>query len=143
VTNGDYIDIKSTLYAIDNRDFICGECQGKYIGRSDGDAMLEKLKAAKGCETLRPIPVHSIDTIDGKESLKFRKCIGNFFNYEVVSLLEMQRQYDKGALPFPGALSQQPNKIIEAFNIIASYRFDRAERERKRLEAEARSRRGR
>lgn len=143
VTNEEYIQIKSTLHAIDNRDYICGDCQGKYSNRADGAQMLEKVKIAKGCEAMRPMPIHSIDTFDGKESIKFKNCIGNYFSYEVVALWEMQRQFEKGVMPYPGSLSEQPNKVIEAFNVIGAYRADRTERDRKRLEMEAKKRRGR
>jgi hypothetical protein len=105
--------------------------------------MTQKSRDVKGCFEVKKKPMHTIMISEGKESIKFSKCIGNFFDLSVLSLMEMQRQYDKGVLPFPGSLSQQPNKVIEAFAVIERYKFEKLERDRKQKELKERGKRGR
>jgi len=63
----------------------------------------------------------------GFENLEFRNF--NFY-YNLFS------QYEKGVLPYPGSLTDQPNKIIEVFNVFQSLNLEyekrnRAEQEKK------------
>jgi hypothetical protein len=142
LTNAEYVRIKATLYAIDHEEFKCGDCLSKYADRSDHESQTERMRKLKGCQEFKPTPIHSISTLDMRERIHFRKCIGNYFDFEVLTLIEMQRQYEKGVLPYSGGMADQPNKIIEAFIAIEAYRFDKAERDRKKRESELK-RRGR
>lgn len=144
VNNADYIAILATLTAIDNKEkFYCETCLGKYCGRPDEKAMTQKNRELKGCFGIKKNPIHTLSVSEGKDSIKFSTCVGNFFDWTVLSLLEMQRLYDKGILPYPGSLSNQPNKIIEAFTVIEKYKYEKAERDRKTRELKERGKRGR
>jgi hypothetical protein len=142
LTNQDYIAIRSTLHALDNRDFYCDDCLSKYEGRRDADEMSKRARELKGCETVKNSVIHTVSSLTGKESILFRTCIGNFFDHSVIPLLEMEKQYQKGVLPYPGSLSEQPYKIIEAFRVIEHYRYEKLERDRKAREQKEK-RRGR
>jgi hypothetical protein len=137
LTNNDYIELKATLYAIDNRDFYCHDCLNKYAHRPDYETMTARTRELKGCFSVKERPIATVD------ELKFFKCVGNFFRSEVLTLLEMQGRYEKGILPYPGSLSEQPNKVIEIFAAIEQYKREKLEQERKRLELKERGRRGR
>jgi hypothetical protein len=45
-------------------------------------------------------------------------CPGNFTNSSVDYYLDLFIKYESGMLPFKGGIPEQPNKIIELFNII-------------------------
>lgn len=138
------MEILSTLTAIDEKKFYCEKCLSKYSGRADYETMTQKSRDLKGCFGVKPNPIHAIPlSADGSEAIRFSTCIGNFFSGTILSFSEMQRQYEKGVLPFPGSLLQQPNKIIEIFGVISKYKMDRVERDRKAKDAEDRRKRGR
>lgn len=55
------------------------------------------------------------------ENAKYYSCIGNFVK-PIDYLVESFVQYEKGIMPFEGGILEQPNKIIEVFNIISQLR---------------------
>jgi hypothetical protein len=137
LTNDDYISIRATLHAIDNREFYCHSCLNKYANRPDAESMTQRMRELKGCFSIKEKPIATVD------ELKFYKCVGNFFRGEVLTLLEMQGRYERGILPYPGSLSEQPNKLIECFSAIDNYKQEKLAQERKRIEMQERGRRGR
>ena len=73
-------------------------------------AKTERNRTAKGCFKLG-VKSYTIDNI------LYKSCIGNYvapidFYIEAFSL------YEKGMLPYLGTLGEQPNKIIEIFQVI-------------------------
>lgn len=61
----------------------------------------------------------------------------NNLNYPLLGyVLALFSQYDKGVLPFPGAMSEQPSKIIEIFDVLEQLKFEHQEKTRKKLEKE-------
>lgn len=71
------------------------------------------------------------------EGFRINKCLGNFTSKEVYSYFEMHRFYEKGVMPFSGAMSDQPAKLIELMNIIGQLKNEKLkeieERERKKM----------
>lgn len=130
------------MTAIDNREFYCDDCLSKYSTRKDAKEITQKSRDMKGCFGVKKTAMHKIVTDGGKSGIQFSTCIGNFFDLTVLSLLEMQRQYEKGILPFKGSLAEQPNKVIEAFGVIEKYKYDKAERERQLRQLKERGKRG-
>lgn len=62
-------------------------------------------------------------------NVHFKKGVDSFnvdyFNF-VIAAFDI---YDKhGVLPYPGSLSEQPNKIIEIFNVLSSLKQERDQR---------------
>lgn len=136
---GDWIEIKATLHALDHRNFICSECLNTYNGRKDADMMTAKLRASKGCEVDDGPVLHRLT--GGAE---FSRCVGNYFDQTALGLIRMHRAYELGVLPFPGSLSEQPSKVMDAFSVIDSHRAEvRAEQAKKQEMAMKRVRRGR
>jgi len=96
--------------------------------RSDGEMMGKKMRTAKGCWEAFPKVIHHIGEIG------FKRCIGNYTSEGIYSWVEAHSLYEKGVLPFPGALMDQPNKVIEIFQCIASAKHEKMEADRKAAE---------
>lgn len=121
------MEIKATLYALDNRHFICGECLNTYRGRLDEEPMIERLRQSKACRDVRPTPIHTIN-----REINFSTCIGNFFSSQIAQWYEPYRQYQNGILPFPGSMSEQPNKVIELFRLFGAHEAEKTEQQIKK-----------
>jgi hypothetical protein len=124
LTYREWIELKATLHAIDNREFICGECKSRYRGRQDEAEMTEKSRQIKGCYGIAERVLHHIN-----REIFFSQCVGNFFNFAAIGFLEMHHQYERGIMPYPGSLSDQPSKIIEIFRIIDAHKRDKIKQE--------------
>jgi len=133
----DYVGLKSTLHAIDNPRFQCSKCIKQFSGRRDEKEMLLRDKQGKACDFIANETRHHINY-----ELKFKRCIGNFFDYGAVHMLTLYNKYEKGMLPFNGCLSDQPNKIIEVFNIIESYKSERMIQEQNKQKQRSRMAQG-
>jgi hypothetical protein len=75
-----------------------------------------KYRESKGCFAPRPMVVHKIG------DLHFKSCIGNFFDYSVISLMDAHDKLDKGILPFEGSYMDQPAKVMDIFKIIHNHK---------------------
>lgn len=115
LTNREWIAIKATMHAIEDRRFYCDDCLNKYSNRRDGADMLEKARQTKNCYGRPGSYIHNID-----QEIFFSKCIGNYFSPKIASLIGMNELYQKGCMPMPGSLFDQPSKLIEAFGVIES-----------------------
>lgn len=109
-----------------NEEYRCSKCIRRFDGRKDKEEMLKKAKEAKGCETEKTIYVHRIDEVN------FRKCPGNFINGSSFYFYELFVRFKEGILPFQGSYEEQPNKIIECFNIIEEWNNKRIEDQEKK-----------
>lgn len=86
----------------------------QYFGKQK-EKMLEKRRRIKGCWG-NPASPYQI------ENIQFNSCIGNFSSYDAQYIIDMYMAYDKGMIPFPGSISEQPAKLLEAFDMIKSFR---------------------
>jgi hypothetical protein len=133
VTINEWVEIRSTLTAIDQDKFNCMKCQAKYESRADGEQMLAKVKANMGCTEMKQQPIHKI----GAE-VSFRSCIGNFVKPQVYALISAHHRYTQGVMPYAGGYMEQPAKIMDVFGIIDQHRAEVAELEREKAERAAR-----
>lgn len=115
ITQDDYILLKSTLNVLDNQDYQCEKCLVKYKRHNDYKNMTVKLRRLRGCEVKSDRANISMD------DLSYRRCPGNYYSRSCVSLIETYQYFDKGILPYEGPLSDQPNKVIEAYKIIGNH----------------------
>ena len=127
----EWIDLKTTMIAMDNEKFQCIKCQSKYVGDR-----LKDVQRLLHCKTKSPTP---IQILGDENEFSFYTCPGNFFCYACMELVHAFVMYEKGALPHPGSLFDQPNKIIEAFNVIASHRHAKLERDLAKQKRESKS----
>jgi hypothetical protein len=94
--------------------------------------MLAKVQANMGCKGMKETPIHKIG-----DELRFRSCIGNFVSPQVFPLLNVYRMYERGVMPYPGGVMEQPAKIIDVFQTIENHRAEAQERERAKANAGA------
>lgn len=66
--------------------------------------------------------VHSLN-------IKFSRPLEEFKTPMFGFLLTLYRRYSDGVLPYPGALANQPSKIIEIFNTLESVELEFREKE--------------
>lgn len=122
----EYSALKTTLHVLDNKRFQCGVCLSQYEGRLDAEEMLSKRRKLEGCfGDTRPIEYKFDD-------IKYRTCPGNVFDTSSLFVVDLYRQFQKGILPYPGSLVDQPSKIMEAFNVIDAYNNKRMIEEQKK-----------
>lgn len=79
--------------------------------------MTQAMRINKGCFGISDRRLHHIDN-----EIYFKTCIGNFFSSWVLHYLELFSRFSAGMLPFPGAISEQPSKVMEIFRVIETYR---------------------
>lgn len=115
------VTLSATLHAIDDERFRCSKCP-------------ETRRTGKYCEK------SSENVIFKLGNLGFRKCPGNWFSFSALNLIEMQSLFEQGVMPYPGALADQPNKIIEVFRQIASHKAEIKEKRMREAELRAKSR---
>ena len=130
--------MKSTLYALNERRFMCGECISKDAHRPD---LLEKKQRQMACaEPASDWGLHKI--VDDDVTYSFKRCIGNYFNQSVLNWMSIYRAYEKGILPYPGSYQDQPNKALEVLGIIDSTknveRIKKIEADKRRMQSQAR-----
>lgn len=70
------------------------------------------VRGEHGCDTMSDIPIYQIDNI------QFNTCPCNYRHPHMEFIMQAEAAYDKGILPFPGALIDQPAYIIEAIQLI-------------------------
>jgi len=73
-------------------------------------AKTQRKRQSKGCYEIG-VKAYRI------ENFKYTNCIGNH-TVPVDFITEAFTMYEKGFLPFPGTLGEQPAKIIEIFELI-------------------------
>ena len=111
---GEYVFLLAALEArLEPKKFNCFKCAASYKTEKN-----KKIKRkSKGCYDYST-KVYRV------ENILYKTCIGNY-NTSIDFYLEAFSMYEKGVLPFKGTLANQPNKLIEIFNIIELRRQDK------------------
>jgi hypothetical protein len=117
ISDVEWISLKATLHAIENQELFCDNCLAR---GKDNPAAAEKFRAVRGCETPAVQTVYSLDN----DRLKFKRCVGNYVSSGIVKWVSLSDQYAKGIMPFRGALTDQPAKVIELFSLIETWRSE-------------------
>lgn len=103
-----------------DKELSCGDCQKKYATRPQQFEF-------KGCTKLVEHVVYKFD--DGTQ---FHKCPGNLANQSAMYWLSVHAHYDKGFLPFPGSVMDQPAKAMEIISLISGLNAEQQLQEAKR-----------
>ena len=132
ISTYEYIKIVSTVEAILDKRFNCFNCQNMYSEKQDYEKRREtyiqhtrKKREGQSCFSINKRCIYQL------ENIKYYTCVGNFYDKSVCCLYEMFILYEKGVLPYAGALVDQPAKIIEIFQLIGGLRSSKAERLKK------------
>lgn len=76
----------------------------------------EDAKKGFGCDEIREKAIIPITHYEHR--IDFYTCPGNFYTQSVCELLFIKEQFDKGVMPYGGALMEQPAKFIETMRLI-------------------------
>lgn len=98
--------------------------------------MTANSRASKFCTSLSPENTFIAEL----DFIKFRTCPGNFTRPEILSWLTAFQRYKAGVLPYPGALLDQPNKVIELFDILQAEETKRDIERAKELQRQQKAR---
>jgi len=132
MTAYDKITISANFYSIASNKFQCSSQVSKLAERIGYDKAKERISITNGCGNLAEKHRYEIDGI------RYHKCLCDYLNPYMGFLLEIHNQYDKGVMPFPGSLSEQPAKIIEILNRISAIKSDYLEYNTKEQEKNGR-----
>jgi hypothetical protein len=139
LTAEEYVYTRATLHAMDNRKFRCEDCLSQFAGHQAEKEMLEKAQALNVCKDVIDTPRF---VIGKQQDLKFYTCIGNFYRHEIAQMFRWFLQYEQGVMPFQGAFSDQPNKIIEIFSVMEEYRNDKLDEIKRTEKRKSRMKKG-
>lgn len=128
MTLSEVIALRSTLVAAGNPRFQCESCLEK-----ESDAA----RVVKGCE------VNSSARVVSFKHLHLRRCPANFATQGMINWVESHTLFRQGVMPFPGALMDQPNKVIELFRVVEDFRAEKAAAEAQRARLKKGMQRGR
>lgn len=112
VTHLELLQILCTIESIEDKRWNCGHCLGEHKDKPKVTLAKQKRKGCFGDENLTYT----------MEQYRLKTCPGNFVVPWVFEYIEMYFNYQRGILPYPGALSEQPAKIMEIFAIIGQKR---------------------
>lgn len=57
-------------------------------------------------------------------NMKFTEHLSRYQYPLMAYVLALHEQFEKGVMPYPGSLSDQPAKIIEIFNLLSSLKYE-------------------
>ena len=101
--------------------FHCATCIMQYGGTKRTMAKAETKRRSKGC--------YDYGIMDYRlENIKYDRCVGNYVK-NIEYFTDAFSLYEKGILPFEGTLGDQPNKIMEIFELIHRRRAEFMKRE--------------
>lgn len=118
LSSGEYVFLLASLESkLDPKKFHCGTCITQY-GSSDRLVQkTERKRKSKGCFDFTSKNYRL-------ENIRYNTCIGNF-SIPIDYFVEAFSLYEKGVLPFKGGVGEQPNKIMEIFQLIEVRRAEK------------------
>ncbi len=123
LSNIEYVRIVAQYNSIGSKKV---ESEKSLKGRGyNAEAIAQATNRAR--ETFTPV-----ESMNLKFTRPFHELKSDLFNYGML-LLE---NYERGQLPFPGSVSEQPAQVIEILGLLQSLRFENDLKQRKKLEAD-------
>ena len=118
ISTGEYALFLASLESkLDPKKFHCGSCITQYGNSERLIKKTERKRKSKGCFDFTSKNYRL-------ENVRYLTCIGNFA-VPIDFYIEAFGLYEKGVLPFEGNISDQPNKIIEIFQLIEVRRAEK------------------
>lgn len=130
LTQREDILLRGSFMATVEEKFNCFKCQNDY--RRD-EKLIKVLRERKGC-------FGSDKILYGLGNYQLKTCVGNLTTPDFEHIMYLYDNYERGVLPFDGSPSDQPNKIVEIFNLIYSLTAEHKEKLRRQAEASSRKR---
>ncbi len=94
---------------LDPKAFDCGTCIMQYGKSAKMQGKSYRKRQSKGCFDLKTKSYRL-------ENIRYNNCIGNHV-VPIDFIVDAFLHYEKGGLPFEGTLGDQPNKMIEIFDM--------------------------
>jgi hypothetical protein len=117
----DYALINATWLSLTNEDFQCSRVESMYEKRSDAEVQIKIRRIQKGCGVISNSPKIEIGRIAYHSCL----CHQNFQHPLIGHLMSLSANYEKGNLPFSGAVMDQPAQIMEIIELIEHLKMER------------------
>lgn len=116
----DYIEIISTYMGMTDPSYNCTLCKSHY--KRDIERQ-RKHQERKGCFSTFPTPILKYrggqnTPMKSASSVEYFQCPARFYSSFWANIINLHLNYDRGVMPFPGSVLEQPAKIVEAFNLI-------------------------
>jgi len=125
----DYITISAHYNYFTEDKFNCQEKIRQFAPRAGYERAKKMVEDANGCNEISKNIKYTIDNIG------YKSCLCNFKNPNMEYYFTLYNMYDKGILPFPGSVIEQPNKIIEILNFIKVLQSKREEEAIKKMKS--------
>ena len=117
----DHALINATWLNLTSEAFQCKRTEDLYRKRSDAEIVIKMNRITKGCGVLSDSPKVEIGQIGFHSCL----CHEGFQHPQMGYFLNIYQNYEKGNLPFEGALMDQPAQIMELIGLIDSLHTER------------------
>lgn len=110
----DHLQISASFISSTDDEFRCKEIESLYAKREDGDLQIKLRREEQGCGVLTDDYKVEIDGFGFHSCL----CHDNFQFKGINDLIYMYNLFNKGVMPFPGSLMEQPNQLLEYFRLL-------------------------
>jgi len=123
LTSYEYVTLLASLeQSFYPKKYNCQLCKTRFGTSERLIKKMERNRKAQGCfdYTTKKYRV---------ENIIYKSCLANY-STNINFLVESFAKYEQGMLPFKGSLEEQPNKIIEIFNIIETRREEFREKQK-------------
>lgn len=83
------------------------------------------------CKFLTEKPIHqyrATHRATGNPGVKYRSCIGNYYDGQWGAFINSYKWYEKGIFPYPGSFFEQPSKYVEAMSLVETLMEEDAKR---------------
>lgn len=113
-----------------DENFQCEKTFAALSKRKDADIVIEHERKRRGCGVITEEPKITLDD----HHIAFHSCLCHEnFQYPLMDqILFLHDKYNKGILPYEGSLTDQPNKIIEIFQLIDQLHQEREQQQAKK-----------
>ena len=119
------VETYASLEAINSPEFDCETClKPLHNGDISEEIMTQRLKI-KACENITPRIRYKFGNVS------YYKCAGNYTSRIVLHILDLYSSYERGFLPYEGALVDQPYKIIQLFQLIGNFKAEKQKQHEK------------
>jgi len=122
VTDSDYLQLLANFEILSEKKWNCEAC----IRTTDSATR----NAVKGCNGGKTFGLAT----GGRVVFTVTRCIGNYYNSSVFEFYRAFRLYQKGVMPFEGALMDQPAKVLDVFSVLEALDFERQSAAQKNAE---------
>lgn len=126
----DYVKLVATwFYNVEDK-FNCEEQKSKYLMMPESEKKINDYMLARGCLGKSELSGVVYDKPTNRpryqqDEVCFYNCFCNFIDPSTNFLLNLFWYFDKGILPFQGAITEQPAKIIDVFNVFTHLKHEK------------------